>query len=338
MLRYQLSESDVGGVRFGVSPLCELGLSLRAIREPSAFPLQLPWLRRTEEARSALDLRTLMALIDDRLWTPDFLNPRPASPLTRIDDEFAQLARTPAEVVERDLVAVHGRIPEQLGSTAEEALRNTLRALERLWESCFEPYWPRMRSVLEADIVYRGRALAQGGLSTMLNEIAPSVSFSAGVVSVQMRDPRDRSYPTDGAGLTLVPTMFTRRASAPVGSGPPMIMYTARGQGALWETERVANPGALANVLGEVRASLLTALAEPASSTELGVRFDVSTSAVNQHLRALRDAGLLSSTRYGRSVLYVRSELGEALLAGRCLSLGALRAHRSPSLTRPRCG
>ena len=43
----------------------------------------------------------------------------------------------------------------------------------------------------------------------------------------------------------------------------------------------------------------------------------VTASAVNQHLRVLRDAGLLVSTRYGRSVLYLRSELGSALLEAR---------------------
>ena len=58
MLRYLLTEDDVGSVRFGISPLCELGLSLRAIREPARFPLQLGWLRRTEEARAHLDMAT----------------------------------------------------------------------------------------------------------------------------------------------------------------------------------------------------------------------------------------------------------------------------------------
>jgi hypothetical protein len=75
MLRYVLTEDDVGSVRFGISPLCELGLSLRAIREPARFPLQLGWLRRTEDARTRLDLPTLSGLIDERMWTPDFLNP-----------------------------------------------------------------------------------------------------------------------------------------------------------------------------------------------------------------------------------------------------------------------
>lgn len=315
MLRYVLNETDVAAVRFGISPLCELGLSLRAIRDPSRFPLQLPWLRRTEAARAELDHEALAALVDDRLWTPDFLNPRPTSPLTRLDEEMAALrAMTPAEF-ERDLVAVHGRVPAVFAGPPRAAIRRLADALVGLWAATFEPYWPRMRAVLEADVVHRGRQIAQNGLATMLNGISATVDYEGGVVTVRLKDPSDRVQLIDGLGLTLVPTMFTRRGSAPIGDGPPMIMYPARGQGALWEAEHVANPAAVAAVLGETRARLLSALGDPASSTELGVRFGVTASAVNQHLRVLRDAGLVVSTRYGHSVLYLRSELGAALLA-----------------------
>lgn len=317
MLRYLLTEDDVGAVRFGISPLSELALSLRAIQYPARFPLQLGWLRRTEAARARLDLRTLDGLINERMWTPDFLNPRPESPLTRIEDEFATLLATPSGAFRADLIAVHGRVPDVFAGATSPALRRIVRALRQLWETCFEPYWPRMRAVLEADIVYRGRQIAQAGVAAMLNGLSSRISYEHGVVSVQLSDPRDRTYPIDGNGLTLVPTLFTRRASAPVGEGPPMIMYSARGQGALWEAERIANPAAVAAVLGETRAHLLAALGDPASSTELGVRLGVTASAVNQHLRVLRDAGLLVRTRYGRSVLYLRSELGTALLETR---------------------
>ena len=129
-----------------------------------------------------------------------------------------------------------------------------------------------------------------------------------------LRDPVDRTRRTDGQGVTLVPTVFTARASAPVGEAAPLILYPARGQGAMWERQQVTTSAALVGILGRVRAQLLTVLDEPASSTELGVRFGVTTSAAGQHLRALRAAGLVSSTRYGRSVLYLRSELGNALV------------------------
>lgn len=317
MLRYLLTEDDVGAVRFGISPLCELGLSIRAIADPSRFPLQVGWLRRTEAARERLDHVALLALIDERGWTPDFLNPRPSSPLTRLDDEFAALLAMPAEVFRDDLVAVFGQVPDVFAGSTTRALRRIVAALGQLWETCFEPYWPRMRAVLEADIVYRGRQVSQAGLSAMLNGLTSRISYDHGIIEMRMADPRPRVRAVGGEGLTLVPTMFTRRGSAPVGDGPPMVLYPARGQGALWEAERVANPAAVAAILGETRASLLAALGDPASSTELGVRLGVTASAVNQHLRVLRDAGLLVSTRYGRSVLYLRSELGTALLTSR---------------------
>lgn len=315
MLRYELSDSDLAGVRFGISPLCELGLSLRAVREPSRYPLQLPWLRRTEQARSRLDLELLLSLVDDRLWTPDFLNPRPMSPLTRIEDEFAALERIPASQFHGNLTSVFGHVPAVFAGPPRPAIGRVVRVLQEFWDSCFAPHWSRMRTILEADIVYRGREIAQSGLYTMLNSLSGTVDFDGSVLSVRLRNPASRTERADG--LTLVPTMFTRRASAPVGAGePPLLMYPARGQGAMWEAERVSNTAAVVAVLGETRTSLLTALATPASSTELGIRFGVTTSAVNQHLRVLHDAGLVTSTRYGHSVLYFRSELGAALLQG----------------------
>lgn len=316
MLRYLLTEDDVGAVRFGISPLCELGLSLRAIAMPSRFPLQLGWLRRTEAARSELDLDALLALVDDRGWTPDFLNPRPESPLTRIEDELSALETMSPEAARADLVAAFGHVPQVFDGPPDRALARIVAALRELWRTCVEPYWPRMRAVLEADIVYRGRLVAQSGVAAMLNSLTPRVAYEHGALEIALADPTPRDRRVGGEGLTLVPTMFTRRGSAPVGDGPPMVLYPARGQGALWEAEPVANPAAVAAVLGETRAALVAALAEPASSTELAVRFGVTTSAVNQHLRVLRAAGLLTSTRYGRSVLYLRSELGAALLAG----------------------
>jgi DNA-binding transcriptional ArsR family regulator len=42
----------------------------------------------------------------------------------------------------------------------------------------------------------------------------------------------------------------------------------------------------------------------------------VTSSAVSQHLRVLHDARLVSRTRAGRSVLYLRSELADALVGG----------------------
>ncbi|PJJ71948.1 DNA-binding transcriptional ArsR family regulator [Diaminobutyricimonas aerilata] len=319
MLRYRLTGSDLGEVRFGISPLCELGLSLRAIRDPSRFPLQVGWLRATERARSRVDLDALLPLLNDRTWSPDFLNPRPESPLTRVEDELAALERLDPDVFARQIASVHGHVPERIAADPRAARDRVVRALRELWHACFAPYWPRMRAVLDADIAYRGRQVARHGLAAMLNGLAPTVSFADDVVSVTMKDPRDREFATDGAGLTLVPTMFTRRASVPVDDGPPLILYSARGAGTLLPREPDRDPAAVAALLGAARTDLLVALRDPGSPTSLAARFGVTPSAVAQHLRVLREAGLVSATRAGRSVLYLRTDLASALLAGRAL-------------------
>ena len=119
-----------------------------------------------------------------------------------------------------------------------------------------------------------------------------------------------------GQGLTMMPSVFARRTAVPVNrSAPPLLIYAARGLGTVWETGRASGPAALAAVLGQVRADLLTGLTQPRSSTDVARCTGVTTSAANQHLRALRDAGLLASQRHGRSVLYARTELGDALVS-----------------------
>jgi DNA-binding transcriptional ArsR family regulator len=308
MIEYELVGMDLADVRFAVSPLNELVLSLRAWRDPGRYPLHLGWMRTID--RSALDDAMLLALTNDRLWTPDFLTPRPYSPLTRIEDELALVAATPPDVVERDIRAVHTVKPRPLYG---RALPRILAALTTYWELCFAPHWPRMRALLEGDVTYRGRQIARSGLSAMFAGLSPSVRLNGRVVEVHLRTDVSYARPTVG-GLTLVPTMWTAHASAPISPlEPASIMYQARGIGTLWEPEPQSAPAALADLLGATRAGLLVVLAAPASSTELAARLGVTPAAVNQHLRALRAGGLLVSTRHGRAVLYRRSDLGDQL-------------------------
>ncbi|WP_299039029.1 DUF5937 family protein [uncultured Pseudokineococcus sp.] len=320
MIRYELAGMDLADVRFAVSPLNELALSLRTWRDPGRFPLHLPWPREVDAARTDLDAEVLLALTDARLWTPDFLTPRPRSPLTRIEDELEGLLAVPPDVVASDLAAVHpgpDALPAALRGPVPVVRQRVVDALAGYWERCFAGSWPRMRALLEADVMHRGREMASRGLAAMFAGLAERVSFADGVVSLRLASEVAYTRSTTGVGLTLVPTLFSRGVSAPISPvEPPLVMYGARGLGTLWQSERAPAPAALTGLVGAVRAGLLVRLATPASSTELAARAGVTPAAVNQHLRALRAAGLLTSSRYGRSVLYRRSELGDHLLAG----------------------
>ncbi|MEV6285733.1 DUF5937 family protein [Kribbella sp. NPDC051770] len=318
MIEYDLAANDLGEVRFAISPMNELVLSLRALRDPGRFPLQLPWLRATEPARAQLDLDLLLALSNEVLWVPDFLTPRPHTPLGKIDDELAAVSTTPSSVVRADLARVHpDSLPPVLRGRPDRLLTRVLAALSQYWETCFTPYWPRMRTILESDVVYRGRVIAQSGLAAMFTDISPQVRLTGLTLQIILRT--DLTYRTSaaGRGLTLVPSLFSRRASTPISpEEPPHLMYPARGLATLWETPPPASPQALTNLIGQSRTHLLTLLETPTSSTELSVRLNVTPTAVNQHLRALHTAGLLTKARHGRSVLYYRSDLGDQLLRG----------------------
>ncbi|MBM2618874.1 winged helix-turn-helix transcriptional regulator [Actinoplanes sp. LDG1-06] len=314
MFRYMLEPADLSAVRFGISPLSELGLALRALRVPEAFPQQHPWLDRIAPVRPLLDLELLLALVNDRRSVADFVNPRPESPLTVLGDELAELARLTPARMRHDLEHVHGELPRVFRGPHERVVGRLCEALATMWELAFAPHWARMRAVLQADIIHRGRIVSQAGIGAMLDGLSPAVSFDGRNIDMRLRGAGSPPRPIRGDGLTLVPSMFVSRVSTPADDDlPPTIVYPARGQGAMWSAAEHPDAGAVRDLLGAVRAGLLGALGEPTSSTELALRLDVSTSAVNQHLRVMERAGLLNRTRYGRSVLYYRSDLGEAL-------------------------
>ncbi|WP_408607111.1 ArsR/SmtB family transcription factor [Actinokineospora bangkokensis] len=97
---------------------------------------------------------------------------------------------------------------------------------------------------------------------------------------------------------------------------PTTLIYPARGASALWETSRGHDPAALAELLGRSRARLLVTLEVPASTTHLARELGLAVGAVGDHLAVLRRAGLLDRARSGRSVLYRRTPLGDALVGG----------------------
>jgi len=97
---------------------------------------------------------------------------------------------------------------------------------------------------------------------------------------------------------------------------PPALSYPARGVSALWEQPGRAGSGhALHRLLGVSRATILLALEDPASTTQLAATLGQSLGGIGDHLAVLREAGLVARARSGRSVLYRRTPIGDALAA-----------------------
>ncbi|TXS34142.1 ArsR family transcriptional regulator, partial [Streptomyces sp. ms191] len=202
-----------------------------------------------------------------------------------------------------------------LAEAPEAALEKVAAEIECYWELALAPYWARIRGLLEADVFHRARQVAEHGSARVLSELHETVRWDDGTLHLVRRHcalTRDEA----GSGLLLVPSVFAwpRVMTRSVPPEPPQLAYPARGIGGLWEPRPTTATEAVAAVLGRSRALLLAELDTPASTTRLAERCGLSAPGVSQHLIALRNAGLVTAHRSGRSVLYARTSVADALL------------------------
>jgi len=315
VLTYLLAPEDLGEIRFAISPASEATLSLRALRDPSRFPLQLPWVRRVQNRLADLDREVLGSLMNDRMGSPDFLTPPLSGPLATYAADLEMIAKTDPAEVERQLVAVNGRLPGVLAGAG--ALDRISTAMEQYWRIMIEPYWSRMRTTLEADVAYRGQVITQDGTAAMLNDLAPTIAYARGRLRAEQVSNPSREEAVAGRGLILYPTMFGPGAVIPFDVGhQPELGYPARGQGVLWAMRERPSDSDLGRLIGRERLRILSLLrGRPRSTSDLAVELAVTPSAVSQHLQLLRRTGLVDCYRVGKQVFYQPSDLG-AMLTG----------------------
>jgi hypothetical protein len=319
VIEWRFTPDDVARIRFAFSPLVEAVLSLIVLRAPAAHSLHLPWVRATRPLAAHLDLSELFALVPVRGDTADFLTPPPTSPLPDFAEELAAVRATPPQRVAAELAGVPGlpeRVAVPIRADPQAAIARLTATLQAYWDIALARHWPRIAALLEADVLWRSKRLATGGTAALFEDLHETIGWHGGRLSAA--DPHHYSGSLAGEGLLLVPTVMSwpgvRKMIAPY---QPQLAYPARGIATLWETGPPPAPRALAALIGPTRAALLTALAEPSSTTGLARRLQVTASAVSQHLSVLRDAGMVTRSRIGRQVLYRRTRTGDTLAASR---------------------
>jgi DNA-binding transcriptional ArsR family regulator len=249
-------------------------------------------------------------LVNDTMGSPDFLTPRPTSPLTQLEDELEIIGAVDRETFERQVTAVNQQLPDEL------SVARVVEALREYWQAVMAPYWDRMRTILSADISYRGHVLTQHGTGAMLNGLGPAISYQDGLLRIDRVSDPSREEKVDGRGLVLQPTLFGPHAVIPFDVGAePLLGYPPRGQAHLWSVVEPPSRDDLAQLIGTPRAHILTLLTHPRTTTDLAGELKVTPSAVSQHLQLLRRTGLVEPQRTGKQVLYRPTELA-ALLTG----------------------
>lgn len=320
-ITFHTSAEDLLRCRFAISPLGETADALRSLTRTAALPGHLPWQRQARTKLPGLQIGLLTAVLSARGYQPDFLSPPPDGPFTDISAELDQVRATPPERVAAELVQWQAGDPaaaavarEHPDISSEPARARDLLAgmLHRAWQSLIEPWWPRMRDILDADLTVRARQLAQAGLAATLNDLHPAIAYRDGTLrfAISSRDELD----VTGLQLVLIPSVFAWPGVG-VGFDPPAVTYPARGTAALWQPP-ARSASDLARLIGGTRAVLLGALAEPASTTGLAARCGLSLSTTSEHLAVLRANGLITTTRTGRYFHHQRTPLGVALSPG----------------------
>jgi DNA-binding transcriptional ArsR family regulator len=306
-------------IRFGISPLGEAARAALASVSPVRDTSHFAWLKQRRTLLRELyrdhDLSPLFVLLRECRRLPDFLTPPPRGPLVDIDEELTRVRRTPWRQARAEVDrALEGRRvdgPTLRALRSADAPSRLADALGSIWRMLLEPSWPTVRELLERDVDYRARRLAEGGLALLFEDLAPDVTLCGH--ELRVRQPAIATIGLGVHGLLLIPSAFIAPRVA-TRLEPPAVAYPARGTGALLGNAPAATRPALSRLIGATRAEILALLEEPSTTTMLAHRLRRSPGNVADHLAVLRRAGLVARRRTGRQVLYWRTPLGQATL------------------------
>jgi DNA-binding transcriptional ArsR family regulator len=300
---FRLGPDDISAVRFGVSPGMELAGAVRTLLDPAHHPLHWAWIRQARSRVPQDALALLGTLIGGSGYFPDFLVSEASWDLTA-QEELRRLQHADLDILSRDLEVLIGRatgdrqvLLERLVADPPGARAVVADAWQRAWQALIAPQWTSLDRLVRADVGTRARRVAQHGLGAMIGTLHERVSWHGDSVGVQTRT-HSEVVDCTGTGLVLVP-----------------VHYPAHGVSETWSQARPSARAAIDDLLGQGRAKVLLALAEPLSTSETALACDLVPSTASHHLQVLRTAGLVDSQRSGRLVLHARTAIGDALLA-----------------------
>ena len=325
MLRIDVGPDDLAASRFAIAPLAELEHLLRKLDGPAGRTATgelvrgSRWGHRYAALRDGLDARVLRVLRPSA-WGLEFTAPPPTRMSSTPADDLAAVRATPLPTARQQIaeaLAVTGRIDDDVAAVLHrrDVTDWLADAMGRMWQVLIAPDWPQLLAIAERDVVHRADRLARAGWAGVVEGLHPDFRWENGAVTIRRRPDRDTTL--DGRGLLFVPSVFLHPSLAIYLDPPwqPTLIYPARGSAALWERQPVPTP-ALARLLGKARADLLLRLRTPASTTQLVGETGYALGAVGDHLTVLRNAGLVARSRAGRSVVYRRTPVGDALVGG----------------------
>ncbi|MEY9932825.1 DNA-binding transcriptional ArsR family regulator [Catenulispora sp. GP43] len=303
---------DLGRVRFVVSPLGHL---IHGVHD-GPCSRQSPWRQRWwPKARRQVSLGSakLVPLINRaHPDAPAFLplaiagdGEGAASPT--FEQELDQLRATPPHLLGYRLATTPVRTDEAdrlirgLRNQEDASLRAVVDGLLALYRATLMPDWPTVAERLQRDISLRRRQIQRHGTLPMLTNLHPDITWRPGT------DPAGPAR-----GLILAPCLFgqQRAHGGPGADGTQVVIYPTADP----DEARPAPEDHLAALLGAGRAAVLRSLRSPASTSGLAARLGITAPMASTHTALLRNAGLVTTARDGKSVRHELTAVGRELV------------------------
>ncbi|HWD62447.1 MAG TPA: DUF5937 family protein, partial [Humibacter sp.] len=340
-------------------PLAELVASLHVLSEPDHHPDRAQW---TVDVRGRLDDATVAAIErTDYLWRvsrPEvFL---PAAGGVSLAEELRGIDALPHEEWVRSVLLTSScgslRLRPDLGSPLiddrardvaleraaargphasqfvdevlldPERMRADVRAVMLAYdEQFFAGEWEDLKPRLTMEANGRRNVLATVGIAATLPGMSGSLSFDDGRIVIDKL--QDASARGDGTGVTFLPT-FVGDPHILVTYAPdrrPVVQYPVRRSTPSTEADLETIQARVRALDHPLRLRLLRSLVRgPRSTAELSDAWNVTPPQVSRHLAVMLEAGLVTTRRDGRFVLY-SADAVEIQRLGIDLLLGLLR-------------
>ncbi|HKA67956.1 MAG TPA: helix-turn-helix domain-containing protein [Actinomycetes bacterium] len=313
MIRLRLGIEDLARTTFAApTPYCELPVSAQALQQPAS---QFRRLWRRGQAGFPAPARRLLELVPAYGSVPAFLSPETRDGL---DDALDAVLSTPTSLIRSELESLpssSGISPwmRDLARGHIDALAELGSVMRSYHDGVMAPLWPMIERVVASELRGRAWQLATEGAEVTLNTLHPWIRWRDGTLEVHA--PGDADIDLAGRGLRLMPSTWTRPAVA-ISWEQPTLVYPLRLASWVQEDDAAAEAqDRLATVLGTTRARVLRTLGSEHTTTELARALNISPASASTQAAALRNAGLVTTRRDGKSVRHTLTDLGRAVVA-----------------------
>lgn len=329
-----------GHYRFAVSPLAELCAVLHVLAEPAHHPDQREWISatadrvsvelvhelrrmdylfRTSRADMFLPSRPRPSLVeeldaldalDDEAWVSTALLTSSCGSIPLLDKSASPLTHATARRVARKRAQARGersaRLVETILADPPQARSQVRALLEACQAVFFATLWQHVEPHLRRD-TRRKRDLFRAAPRPPLGQISPWIGLTDDGSRLVVDKVQDGFTSATTTGLTFLPTVFGSPHLSVVYAPAyaPVIQYPVSGGAPELEPDTAVIAYRLHALDNPIRLRLARSLARGRRSTlELAELWGLSSAEVSRHLAVLREAGLASSERSGRRVVY----------------------------------